>query len=152
MSRKQCRRKVWKLVDPIEMARMGAAVTPEAELDKLRGVELAALESFATGTATMKDVETLTAMVNLCEEMARSNIGPEALEACGRAEAAMLDAIRRQEAVGRFGVDGPGLTALRDVYQYHDLQRQSVARSVYEAAITRTFLRVKNAKPAEVTQ
>lgn len=146
MSRKQCRRKVWKLVDPIKHATEGAAITPETELDKLRGVELAALESFATGTATMKDVETLTAMVNLCEEMARSNIGPEALGACERAESAMLDAIRRNEAIGRIGVDGPGLQALRDVYQYHDLQRQSVARSVYEAAIMRTFEKVKNAK------
>ena len=42
------------------------------------------------------------------------------------------------------GTSGPGLNAFRDVYQYHDLQRQSVARSVYEQAIRRVTDKVKS--------
>ena len=46
------------------------------------------------------------------------------------------------------GVSGPELQALRDGYQFHDLQRQSISRSRYERAIVTTANRIRSAHPS----
>ena len=89
MTRKKCRRKVWALIDPIAHAIAGAAITDTASLDKLRMLELSAIEAFAKGRATPDDWRALADMLNVCETMARDGIGPEALEP-SRIEAEML--------------------------------------------------------------
>lgn len=63
MSRKQCRRKVWGLVNPIQ-------------------------------------------------------------HAIDRAQAGLSDAHDRFKATGRMGLSGPAIQAMRDLAEYHDLQRQ----------------------------
>lgn len=151
MSRKKCRRKVWSTaINPLTHAIMGAAITPPAELNKLRVKELNAVDAFAGSQATLHDFETACALVNLCEYMANNKVGPEALEACARAEAALRQAAANMEATGRMELDVDGVRAMRDVYEYHDLQRQSVSRSEYERAIFKTFERVKNKAPGVV--
>lgn len=82
--------------------------------------------------------------------MARIGIGPEALTACEAAQTALMDAQQRFERTGRMGITGPGLQALRDVYEYHDLQRQSVSRAEYEKAIVTTMQRVRGKAPEVV--
>jgi hypothetical protein len=42
------------------------------------------------------------------------------------------------------GLTGPGLQALRDVIEWHQLQRGSIARSQYEQAIRLTAARIKS--------
>jgi len=151
MSRKKCRRKVWNTtINPVTHALMGAAITPAAELNKLRVKELNAVDAFAEGRATLADFDTACALLNLCEYMASNKVGPEALEACGRAEDALRQAAANMEATGRMELDADGVLALRDVYLFHDLQRQSVSRSEYERAIFKTFERVKNKAPGVV--
>lgn len=149
--KKQTRRKVYSTaINPVMHAMMGAALIPEKELDQLRLRELAAIEAFRNGTAGMRDWQDVCAMMNLCEEMARDGIGPEALEACERAQASLIEATRRFERTGKMGTTGPGLQAFRDVYEFHDLQRQSVPRSVYERCITRAMAKVKSKAPGVV--
>jgi hypothetical protein len=65
-------------------------------------------------------------------------IGPEALPACHDAQAALVEAARRYETTQRMGLTGPGIQALREVYEYHDLQRSSVSRALYEQMIVKT--------------
>lgn len=150
MSRKRCKRRVIVPVNPIKHAIQGARVTDAAELDQLRIRELDAIDDFAHGRATQHSLDTMCALVNLCEYMARNKIGPEALEACARAEAAIREIAERQQSTGKIGTTGAGLQAFRDVYAFHDLQRTSVGRSEYERAIERTFERVKNKAPGVV--
>lgn len=150
MSRKKCRRKVWKLVNPIMHAVEGAAVTPVAELNKLRVIELNAIDAFAEGRATLDDFSQACKLLNLCEYMANNKVGPEALEACARAEAALRKAAADMEITGRMELDAAGVLAMRDVYSFHDMQRQVVARSEYERAIFKTVERVKNKAPGVV--
>jgi len=50
--RKQCRRKIWNKVNPIEYAITGAAITAEDKLDKVRFGELSAIESMVKGNGT----------------------------------------------------------------------------------------------------
>jgi hypothetical protein len=146
--RKRTRRKFWTTeINPVTHALMGAALLPESELNKLRMRELAAIEAFRSGVATLQDWYDINAMNNLCETMARSGVGPEALEATQIAQAALLEATQRFERTGKMGTTGPGLQAFREVYEFHDLQRQSVPRSIYERCIVKLRNRVKSNAP-----
>jgi len=148
MSRKRCRRKVYALVNPISFAIQGAAITPENELDKLRIRELAAIDAFAKGRATIGDWHDVNAMLSLAEVLARDGIGrDEVLPSCAAAQDALIDAARRYEATGRMGTTGPGLQSFRELFQYHDLQRQSIPRSDYERAIKVATDRIRSKAP-----
>ena len=138
MMRKQTKRKMWKLINPITHAILGAGITQAHLLDKLRLRELAALEAMSKGAGTRTEWQELTDMLNVCEVMAMEGIGPEALPACHDAQAALVEAARRYETTQRMGLTGPGIQALREVYEYHDLQRSSVSRALYEQMIVKT--------------
>lgn len=145
--KKRCKRKVWACANPVQHAIDGAAITPDYLLNSLRSRELAAIEALRTGAGTLQEWSDMAALLNVCEEMARGGIGPEALEACERAEAALIEAGKRYETMRRMVITGAGLQALRDLYQYHDLQRQSVSRGTYEKWIAKTSKRVKSKAP-----
>lgn len=145
--RKRTKRKIWGLINPVQHAIEGAAYVPEELLAPLRLRELAAIEAFRTGTAGLQEWHDVNAMQGLCETMAREGIGPEALEACDRAEHHLLEAARRFEKTGKMGTSGPGLQAFRDVFDYHDLQRQSVARATYDQMIRLTTARIRSRAP-----
>ena len=46
------------------------------------------------------------------------------------------------------GTSGPGLTAMRSLLEWHDLQRSGVARSVYETAIEKTRNWIRSGHPS----
>jgi len=146
--RKRCIRKHWAKVDPIALAIAGATMTSEADLDQLRMRELAALESFAKGVATLHDFRDLCDMLNLAETMGEMGVGPEVLPVCNLAEAGMLEAKERYETSGRLVFSAAALKAMRDLYAFHDLQRTAVDRSTYERAITKTRNRIRSAHPS----
>ena len=52
--------------------------------------------------------------------------------------------------IGRMGATGPALQCWQDLYEYHDLQRQSVARSVYEEMIRKTTDRERSKAPGVI--
>lgn len=145
--RKRTRRKVYALVNPIEFAIEGAAFTSQDQLDKLRLLELAAIDQFARGAATVRTWQDITDMLNVCETMANQGIGPEALEACGRAQKALIEASKRYHKTRKMGTTGEGLQAFRDLFAYHDLQRQSIPRCDYEKAIKTTVHRLRSKAP-----
>lgn len=145
--RKRKHRKQYALINPLLHAIEGAAVTDKESLDKLRHTELTAIESFRTGTATVDDWVKISEVCNLAESMACDGIGPEALEATSRAQQALIEAHQRFIKTGKMGTSGQGLNAFRDVYQYHDLQRQSIARSVYERHIRMVMNKVRSKAP-----
>ena len=147
MTRKKCKRKVWALIDPVALAIAGAAITDTASLDKLRMLELSAIEAFAKGRATPDDWRALADMLNVCETMARDGIGPEALEPCTQAQEALGHAHARHKAGKPLLFTGLELNAVRDSFGYHDLQRSSVSRSTYEQAIQKTANRIRSAHP-----
>lgn len=133
--RKRKYRKVYALVNPLLYAIEGAVVTSEDKLDQLRQGELMSIEAFRTGKATVDDWKRMSEVCNLAESMAQDGIGPEAMDAVRRTQEALIEAHDRHQRTGKMGTTAQGLTAFRDVYEYHDLQRQSVARSVYERHI-----------------
>lgn len=145
MSRKRCVRKVYQPINPIAFAIQGAAITPSHLLDKLRTRELSAIESLRTGRGERGDWDALADMLNLCETMATEGIGREAMPSCEAAQGALERAHDRFKETGRMGIDGPGLQALRELYEWHDAQRTSIARSQYERLIRLTSERIRTA-------
>ncbi len=65
--RKQTKRKVWSLINPIEHAIVGAALVDRNSLDKLRLSELAALDAMIRGKGTLHDWRTFQAIRDLLE-------------------------------------------------------------------------------------
>lgn len=149
--RKHTRRKHWGLINPIKHAIDGAAITPLHELNRLRLRELQAVDAFSKGTATLNDWRDITAMLNLTETMANDGIGPEALPTCEEAQNHLVEAAERFERIGKMGTTGPGIQSFRDLFEFHDLQRQSVSRSEYERSIAKALNRVKSQAPEVFT-
>ncbi|GAA4401195.1 hypothetical protein [Quisquiliibacterium transsilvanicum] len=148
--RKQCRRKVWALVNPIQHAIEGAAITPDEKLNQLKLRELAAIEAFAKGKATVREWQDIVHMANLCELMAANGVGPEAARDCAALQAHMVEAAKRYERTKKMGATGEGLQAMRSVFEYHHLQRTSISRGEYERFIGELKNRVKSKAPEVV--
>jgi hypothetical protein len=148
--RKRTVRKHYALVNPIEYAIEGTAITQETDLNKLRMIELQAIESFRTGQAGLREWHEINSMMNLAETMAKGGIGVEVESICMQAQDHLIDSAKRYERIGRMGATGPALQCWQDLYEYHDLQRQSVARSVYEEMIRKTTERVRNKAPGVI--
>lgn len=151
--RKVCKRKVWSTaINPISHAIAGAAITDQESLNKLRLGELSALEAMRTGKGTLQDWRLLVDMLNITQTFIRYGIGPEAREDCDKAQASLYNAAKRYEKTKQMGLDGVGIGALQNVYEWHDLQRTSVARSVYEDMIekTRNYIKSKGREVVEI--
>lgn len=142
-------RRRYALVNPIKFAMEGAAIISDDALKSLHQFELTAIECFRTGTARRQEWMDIADMLNICETMAEAGIGPEALESCRVAQQALSDAHERHHAYGAaLTLRGPELVALRDAWEFHDLQRRSIPRADYERYIKRTHDRIRSAHPS----
>lgn len=138
MSRKKCKRKVYPLINPISMAVLGACVSADKPLNTLRLAELSAIDEMVTGKGTTESFRWICDVINISETLGKMGVGPEALPLCEAAQKAMLEAADRYQKTNRMGLSGEGIKAVKELWEIHDLQRTSVARSVYEAAILKT--------------
>jgi hypothetical protein len=148
--KKQCRRKIYKLINPLAFVIEGIKPPQGDKLDKLRTLELSAIESFRTGTATLDDWSHIVGMMNLAENMGHNGIGGEVLPYCEEAHQHLTEAARRYKKTGRMGLTGPALQCLREIYAFHDLQRTSISLGEYERHILDTSNRIRSKAP-EVT-
>lgn len=147
--RKQCKRRHYALLNPLAFVLEGIAVTPDDRLDRLRLIELSAIESFRTGSATKADWMALADLANVAETLAGEGVGrDEVLPVVAKVQEALSSAHARFKAGGHLGFDGPGLQAVRDLAEYHDVQRTSITRGEYERAIKRTADRIRSAHPS----
>ena len=145
MSRKKCKRKIWSTsINPIAHAIAGAAVADDTALNKLRLCELSAIDAMTKGMGTPHDWRWIADVLNIAETMAKHGIGPEVLEYCEEAQKALLEAKERYDKTGKMGLSGTGIRAVKDLWEYHDLQRTSVARSEYERMIQKTINHVRS--------
>ena len=143
--RKRCKRKVWAAnPDSVAHAITGAAITDDASLNKLRLCELAAIDAMTKGMGTPHDWRWIADVLNIAETMAKHGIGPEVLPYCEEAQKALLEAKERYDKTGKMGLSGAGIRAVKDLWEYHDLQRTSVARSEYEKMIQKTMNNIRS--------
>jgi hypothetical protein len=150
--RKRTKRKMWNLLDPIQHAVVGAAITPRATLDKLRFLEYSALDAITRGKGTVQDWRTLVDVLNLSEVMGKAGLGPEVLPVCAKAQEALHKAAMRYQETMRMGLDGPGIQAIRDLIEYADLQQASISRAEFERYVkkTRDYIKSNSDKVVEI--
>ena len=150
--RKQVKRKVWALVNPITYALEGAAITQRDKLDKLRVMEYSALDAITKGRGTIQDWHTLTEVLNLSETMAKAGVGPEVLPVCETAQKALHEAALRFQKTFKIGLTGEGIQAVRELIAFADLQQSSISRSEFERYIqkTRDYLKSNNSNVVEI--
>ena len=150
--RKQVKRKVWALIDPIQHAVIGASITQRDKLDKLRVMEYSSLDAITKGMGTIQDWHTLTEVLNLSETMARAGVGPEVLPVCEKAQKDLHEAALRFQKTGKLGLTGEGIQSVRELIQYADLQQSSISRSEFERYIqkTRDYLKSNNNNVVEI--
>jgi len=150
--RKRTKRKMWNLIDPIQHAIVGAAITHREKLDKLRMMEYSALDSMTKGSGTVTDWRTLVDVLNLSEMMGKGGIGPEVLPICEKAQASLHKAAMRYQETMQMGLDGVGIKSIRDLIEYADLQQGSIPRSEFEKYIQKTkdYIRSRGDKAVEI--
>jgi len=150
--RKRTKRKMWNLIDPIQHAIVGAAITHREKLDKLRMMEYSALDSMTKGSGTVTDWRILVDVLNLSEMMGKGGIGPEVLPICEKAQASLHKAAMRYQETMQMGLDGVGIKSIRDLIEYADLQQGSIPRSEFEKYIQKTkdYIRSRGDKVVEI--
>jgi len=150
--RKRTRRKHWGLLNPINHAITGVAMIDREALNKLRLLELTALEAMVKGNGTVSDWRTLVDVLNLTEMMANQGIGPEALETCAKAQEELHKAAIRYEETKKMGLSAIGIQAIRDLLEYADLQQGSIHRSEFEKMIKKTkdYIKSRNNMVVEI--
>lgn len=136
--RKQCRRKIWAKINPIEHAITGAKVASDEKLNKLRLHELSAIDSMVKGVGTVHDWITLVHVLNISETMGHNGIGIEVLPLCQLVQQEMEDAARRYEKTRKMGFTGAGIKHIKELCALHDLQRQSISCSEFERMIDKS--------------
>ena len=108
---------------------------------------MAALQAFADGAATSDDWNSVNALVRLTESLIGMGVGAEATVDALRTDAA-LDRAHERYAMGLpMTASQTDVKTFRDLYQYHDLQRSSIDRSMYERAIVATLGKIRGAGP-----
>ena len=93
---------------------------------------------------TPHDWRWIADVLNIAETMAKHGIGPEVLPYCENAQKALLEAKERYDKTGKMGLSGPGIKTIKELWEYHDLQRTSVARSEYERMIKKTANNIRS--------
>lgn len=150
--RKRTKRKMWNLIDPIQHAVVGAAITPRATLDKLRFLEYSALDAITRGKGTIQDWRTLVDVLNLSEVMGKAGLGPEVLPVCAKVQESLHKAAMRYQETGKMGLDGLGIQAVRDLIEYADLQQASISRAEFERYVkkTRDYIKSNSDRVVEI--
>ena len=144
MTKKRCKRKIYPLVSPLQLAMDGIIITPEERLDRLRIRELSSIDAMSKGKGTLQEWRELAELMNIAETLARNGVGIEALEVCAQVQAELIAVGKRFERTGSMTLTAQGLAAIRNLYELHDLQRTSITRADYERAIGDTMNRVKS--------
>jgi hypothetical protein len=137
------RKKIWKLVDPIQHAIEGAALIPPSLNMQLQVLEQAAISAFMQGKAGKQDWQNLAMMANICEQLCIQGVGEvEVREPLDKAQEALRQAKRRLREHGKLAFGGVELTAMRVLVDWHDFQRKSIPRKEYERAIESVRLKI----------
>lgn len=142
--RKSCKRKIYALTNPISMAIEGACITEESRLKQLSDRELQSINEMMTGKATLRTWQDLVDMNNVCQTMGRDGIGPECLVDCMMAEIELKASAKRYEKTGKMGLTAQGIKSIKEVHEWHSLQRKSISRSEYEAQIKKTLSKLRS--------
>lgn len=142
--RKRTRRKVWECVNPIEHAMKKASISTNEALKPLRDIEREAIDRVATGRGDDACLYAIQSMINLAWLMAKNGVGVEVMEPSKAALVLLRETYTRSRTLGRVVCTGPAITAFREMFEWHDLQRSSISRGEYERFIDLMHAKIAN--------
>lgn len=148
--RKKCKRKIYRLVNPIEHAIYGASLLNAGQIDHEQQEERDAIEAFRTGTATLHHFHILIVMLNVAEHMAHNGIGPEVMPVAAQAHDHLVEVARRMERTGKLGMTGPALQNMRELQEWHYLQRTAITGREYKQQVNLVKAEIKGGSPKVV--
>lgn len=123
--------------NPITEAIRGAQPITGKDLTDLRAVEIKAMDALANGTATMTDWEWVTDLFNIAECMAKAGIGVELIPIAAKAQVILARTYVSAKQTGKWHLNTTDAWVLREGWEYHDLQRQSVTLNEYRRYLKR---------------
>jgi hypothetical protein len=151
VSRKKCKRKHYALMDVVALAIEGACITPDAPLSELQRGEQAYLDALVEGVDDLNGYYGLCAMLGVAETMARNGVGPEVMQACKVAEFSLIKLKNRYDRWGKWDITEGEKHSIRELMEWHHLQRTSVSRGEYEKFIAKATNRMRSKAPEVVT-
>lgn len=147
--RKRTKRKHW----PVE-CRVGYVIAGVQPIDPARDAlllarETDAIEAFATDTATIDHWRVIADVANLAETLAGMGVGQaEVSPHVAAVEGALRESHEQYVATKRVGTTPAGLQSMRDLAEYHRLQRTAIGVAQLERAIVLTQNRIRSAHPS----
>lgn len=149
--RKKCKRKVYQPMNPIALAIEGACITPDEHLEQLQQGERSYLDALIAGVDNLDAYNGLCALLGIAETMARFNVGPEVMQACKVAEFSLIKLKHRYDRWGKWDITEGEKHSIRELMEWHHLQRTSVSRGEYEKFIAKATNRMRSKAPEVVT-
>jgi len=119
------------LTNPVVEALRSAQPIAGKDLSDLRRAELASLDRLAQGVAAVSDWARISDVINIAEVMAKVGEGVELIAIAAEAQVTLAKAYIRGKDSGVWALTPDEAWMLREAWEYHDLQRQSVPMSRY---------------------
>ncbi|SCU75546.1 conserved hypothetical protein [Cupriavidus necator] len=126
-----------KPMNPDAIANALAAHVP-MEMGKQQDVQIVAHQSLTaleSGMGTEFDAEHLAVAMNLSMLLAEMGVGREYLPLAIAGQEAVVRCQERAKRLGKWGLDGPAITALRDALELHDEQAKAATQKQMSAAV-----------------
>ena len=138
-----------QLVDPLNWVLSGLKplTTATDEVVVLRARNHGAIRAVITGKATIDDADALLGAFNMCEALAKMDLGADWLPEIAQAQ----DALRSAGNRARFGFSGPEIEIVNTVMEVHDLQLTNPLCTIdlitKALAMVKKDIRLKRSKP-----
>lgn len=131
MKKKSKPRRWPKNQNAVALAMEHACLISEKRNDQYRLVELDAMASLRSGHFSHGQWNTLIAITNLSEVLAKAGIGVEVVEIAKQAEIALAQVRMRFKMTAEWKATPEEIDAVSELQQYHNLQRTSIPYGDY---------------------
>lgn len=141
--KKKTKRKYRSLTHPVEVAIERAALITTKRNNEYRNKELAAINRMARGPFDDDTWHVVLYVANQAELMGYGGVGHEVIEPARRAQIALARMRARRTPDGVWRAEPGEVFDLRELQEYHDLQRQSVPYGQYLEFVRRTLNKMR---------
>lgn len=133
--RKQSKRRVVTVKDPLQLLGAVSLAIPKDRADKMALRELTAIESFRDGSAGIKEWSQVFVLAHVAQQCATEKGHDVVAGECTATLSALKDALARYQRTGKMGMTGAGLNAIRSLAESHHVQRNVIPWRAYERLV-----------------
>ncbi len=132
MRKKGAPRRKWDLIsNPVQVAMENSAITSPKRNSEHAAIEVRSIEAFARGEGSIQAWVDIVHMANVAEIMAKNGIGIEVIPLVADAQVQLCDAYVRRKETNVWNMSPTQIYLLRELREYHELQRLSVTYGQY---------------------